>query len=120
MGAAEDHMKTVLDYLFRDARNRGAIGAHGRLETRHAQELSEARCFFWGTAAFLFRARDPELARLVQRGDAFLSCLDGEWCLKYGAREHERVREKPSSEATDRLVPGNFQASPPLQAKAAK
>lgn len=120
MGAAKDHTKTVIEYLFRDARNRGAIGAHGRLEIRHAQELFEARCFFWGTTPFLFRARAPELARLVQQGRAFLSRLDGEWCLKYGAREHERVREKASSEATDRLVPGNIQASPPLQTKAAK
>lgn len=82
MGATKGHVKTVLDYLFRDARNRGAIGAHGRLEIRHAQELSEARCFFWGATPFLFRARDPELARLVQQGDAFLSRC--EWCLKYG------------------------------------
>ena len=120
MGAAKRHMKTVLDYLFWDARRRGAIGAHGRLEIRHAQELSESRCFFWGTTPLLFRARDPELARLVQQGEAFLSRLDGEWCLKYGTREREHARESASSEATDSLVPGNFQATPPLQAKAAK
>ena len=85
MGATKGHMKTVPDYLFRDAGNRGAIGAHGRLEIRHAQELAEARCFFWGTTPLLFHARDPELARLVQQGDAFVSRLDGEWCLKYCA-----------------------------------
>lgn len=120
MGAAKGHMRTVLDHLFRDARNRGAIGAHGRLEIRHAHELSEARCFFWGATPFLFRARDRELARLVQQGDAFLSRLDGEWCLKYGVGEHEHVREKASSKPTDSLGAGNFQASPPLQAKTAK
>ena len=90
IGASKRHMKTVLKYLFCDARNHGAIGVHGRLEIRHAQELSEARCFFWGTVPLLFRARDPDLVRVVQQGDAFLSRLNGEWCLKYGAPEHER------------------------------
>lgn len=56
MGATKGHMKTVPDYLFRDAGNRGAIGAHGRLEIRHAQELAEARCFFWGTTPLLSSA----------------------------------------------------------------
>ncbi|HKW62492.1 MAG TPA: hypothetical protein VJN89_08115 [Candidatus Acidoferrum sp.] len=89
IGATKRHMKTVLDYLFCDARNHGAIGVHGRLEIRHAQELSEARCFFWSTVPLLFRARDPDLARVVQQGDASLSRLNGEWCLKYGAPEDE-------------------------------
>ena len=120
MGAAERRMKAVLEYLFWDARNRGAIGAHGRLEIRHAQELSEARCFFWGTTPLLFRARDPELARLVQQGDAGLSRLDGEWCLKYGAPEYQHAREKASFDATGGLMPGKFQASRPLPVKAAK
>lgn len=128
VGAAKSHMKTVLDYLFCDALNRGAIGVHGRLEIRYAQELSEARCSFWGSTPLLFRARDPELARLVQHGDTFFSRLDGEWCLKYGAREHGRPNvaldfangKESSSEAPERFRPRNSQPSQPLQAKAAK
>lgn len=127
LGAAKRNMKTVLDYLFWDARNRGAIAVHGRLEIRHAQELSQARCFFWGTVPLLFHARNPELARLVQQGDAFLSRLDGEWCLKYGTPEHKSTSvvldrasgNESSPEATDRLSPGNFPSSP-LQPRTAK
>jgi hypothetical protein len=127
IGAAKRHMKTVLDYLFSGARNRGAIAVHGSLEIRHAQELSEARCFFWGSVPLLFHARDPKLARLVQQGDAFLSRLDGEWCLRYGAPEHKSPSvglelangNESSPEAARRLAPGNFQPAP-LQPRTVK
>jgi hypothetical protein len=106
--AGKGRFKTVLDYLFFDARNRGAIALHGKLEIRHVQELSEARCFFWGTTPLLFRARDPELARAVQHGECFLSRLDGEWCLRYAPSGHEHTNvaldfasgEQSDSEAT--------------------
>lgn len=128
VGAAKSRMKTVLDYLFCDALNGGAIGVRGRLEIRYAQELSEARCSFWGSTPLLFRARDPELARLVQHGDTFFSRLDGEWCLKFGARGHGRQNvvfdlansKESSSEAPERFRPRNSQPPQPLQAKAAK
>lgn len=127
IGAAKLHMKTVLDHLFCDARNRGAIAVHGRLEIRHAQELSEARCFFWGTVPLLFHARDRELGRLVQQGDAFLSRLDGEWCLRYGVVSHERARvpadlvggEESRLQARGRFA-SNLPPSRPLQPKAVK
>ena len=128
MGAAEFHMNKVLDYLFWDAWNRGAIGVQGRLEIRYAQELSEARCFFWGSVPLLLRTRNPELARLVQRGDACISRLDGEWCLRYGAPGHEGAsaaldlasKHESNPEATKKLAPSNFQPSQPLQPKAAE
>jgi hypothetical protein len=128
VGAAKPYMKKVLDHLFCDARNRGAIALHGRLEIQHGQELSEARCFFWGTIPLLFHTRNPELARLVQQGEAFLSRLDGEWCLRYGAPGLERTSapldvasgEESSSEATRGLRASNFRTSRRLQPKAAK
>ena len=84
-------LKTVLNHLFADARNYNATAVHGRLEIRHAQELSEARCFLWASVPLLFHARDRELTRLIQLGDACLSRLDGEWCLRYGALANERT-----------------------------
>ena len=96
VGATKVHMKTVFDHLVCDAWNHGAIGLHGRLEIRHAQDLSESRCFFWSTIPLLFRARNPELARLVQQGDAFLSRLDGEWCLRFGASGQASTSAAPN------------------------
>lgn len=128
IGVVKRDLKTVLNHLFSDAWNNGATAVHGRLEIRHAQELSEARCFLWATVPLLFHARDQELARLIQLGDVCLSRLDGEWSLRYGTREPERTnvvlnlanKKESSTEAADKLAPGNFQPSQPLPVKAAK
>jgi hypothetical protein len=128
IGATKLHMKTVFDHLLCDAWNHGAIGLHGRLEIRHAQQLSESRCFFWGTIPLLFRARNPELARLVQQGDAFLSRLDGEWCLRFGASGQECASaalnllsgKESSPPAIKSAAPSNFQPSQALQARSGK
>jgi hypothetical protein len=128
VGATKVHMKTVFDHLLCDAWNHGAIGLHGRLEIRHAQDLSESRCFFWSTIPLLFRARNPELARLVQHGDAFLSRLDGEWCLRFGASGQECTSAAPnllsgnesSLAAIKTAAPGNFQPSQAPQPRSAK
>jgi len=128
VGATKVHMKTVFDHLVCDAWNHGAIGLHGRLEIRHAQDLSESRCFFWSTIPLLFRARNPELARLVQHGDAFLSRLDGEWCLRFGVSGQESTSAAPnllsgkesSPAAIKSAAPDNFQPSQAPQARSAK
>jgi hypothetical protein len=36
------------------------------------------------SARLLVYSRNPELARQIQSGSAFLTRLDGEWCLKFG------------------------------------
>lgn len=67
-----------------------------------------------------FRARDAELARLVEQDDAFLLRLDGEWCLKYGSSvdKHPSVvldragGNEFSSDAAKRLAPVNTPLSP--------
>ena len=121
IGATELHMKTVFDHLLCDAWNHGAIGLHGRLEIRNAQELSESRCFFWGTIPLLFYARNTELARLVQQGDAFLSRLDGEWCLKFGASGQKPTGGKELSlEPRGTAAPSDFQPSQALQPRSVK
>jgi hypothetical protein len=45
-------------------------------------DFSEKNCFFacrggWTVA----HSRNPEILEALNRGDAFLSRLDGEWCL---------------------------------------
>src|SRR5256885_1024538 len=75
-----------------------------------------------------FRARNPELARLVQQGDAFLSRLDGEWCLRFGASGQESTSAAPnllsgkesSPTAIKSAAPDNFQPSQAPQARSAK
>ena len=85
IGGARQFTKDILDHLFYDAWNHGVIGLHGVVHSRSMGDFSEKNCFFtcrggWTVA----HSRKPELLELLNRGDAFLSRLDGEWCLGLG------------------------------------
>jgi ribosomal protein S18 acetylase RimI-like enzyme len=75
----------ILDHLFFDAWQQGLIALHGVVPNRLMADFSDKGCLFtcrggWTVA----RARNPEIMDLLERGDAFLSRLDGEWCLNPG------------------------------------
>jgi len=85
VGGDPQSIKDILDHLFYDAWNRGVVGLHGMVHSRLMGDFSEKNCVFacrggWTVA----HSRKPELLELLNRGDAFLSRLDGEWCLAYG------------------------------------
>jgi hypothetical protein len=82
IGAAPRHRKDVLNHLFQNARHRGAIGLHGRLDAEWLQDLSESGCFFYRRGGWMqAHSRNPELIQLLKLGDSYLTRLDGEWCL---------------------------------------
>jgi hypothetical protein len=75
-------LDAVLDHLFHHAWRAGAIAVNGRLEPRFVQSLSEKLCLFHRRGPWmLVKARDPELVRSFETGDAFFSRVDGEWSL---------------------------------------
>jgi hypothetical protein len=85
IGGERQFIKHILDHLFYDAWNHGVAGVHGVVDSSLMGDFSEKNCFFacrggW-TVAY---SRKPELLELLNRGDAFLSRLDGEWCLAFG------------------------------------
>lgn len=85
IGGEPQSTKDILDHLFHDAWNHGLVGLHGMVPSRLMGDFSEKNCFFtcrggWTVA----HSRKPELIELLNRGDAFLSRLDGEWCLAFG------------------------------------
>jgi hypothetical protein len=85
VGAAmNSSINAVLDHLSYDAWIHGAIALHGRLEPQLAQELAQNRSLLYLGNLLLVHSREPELVRLIQSGGAFLTRLDGEWCLKFG------------------------------------
>jgi hypothetical protein len=74
----------VLDHLFHHAWSNGSALISGRLEPQLLPALSSRRCHLnCGPPWVMFHARDPEIAQTVERGDVFLSKLDGEWCTSY-------------------------------------
>jgi hypothetical protein len=85
IGGERQFTKDILDHLFYDAWNHGVIALHGVVHSRLMDDFSEKNCFFtcrggWTVA----HSRKPELLELLNSGDAFLSRLDGEWCLGLG------------------------------------
>lgn len=84
IGGKREFTKDVLDHLFNDALQHGAIAVHGVMRSDFMPEFSEKKCFFtchngW-TLAY---SRNPDLLDALHRGDASLSRLDGEWCLNF-------------------------------------
>jgi len=85
IGGERQFTKDILDHLFYDAWAHGAIALHGVAQSNMMGEFSEKNCFFTCRNGWtLAHSREPELVELLNRGDAFLSRLDGEWCLNLG------------------------------------
>ena len=74
----------VLQHLFHHAWSRGAAALAGRLEPGLVPELAALGCGFGRDGPWvLIHSRHPEIMLAVERGDAFLSRLDGEWWLSF-------------------------------------
>lgn len=77
--------KDILDHLFYDAWERGVIALHGVVDSRRLPDFSDKGCLFTCRGGYaLAKSRHPELMKILERGDAFWSRLDGEWCLDPG------------------------------------
>lgn len=84
IAARKDTVGQVLDHLIDDASQCGATALAGRLDPAFAQELSERDCVLYRRGHWtLIHSVRPELLHAIERGDAFLTRLDGEWCLHF-------------------------------------
>lgn len=85
IGGSRPFIKDILDHLFYDAWSHGAIAVHGVVDRRLMDEFSDKNCIFTCRGGWMLaHSRNPELLDLLDSGDAFLSRLDGEWCLGFG------------------------------------
>jgi hypothetical protein len=74
----------VLQRLLLDAWRNGATALHGRVEPRFAQELSARHCWLRLEGPWtLIHSRDAEIVAAIEKGDAFLSRLEGEWWMRF-------------------------------------
>ncbi len=84
LGAREGSIGAVLDHLSAQAWRDGIVGLIGRLDPRSVGEFTARRCFFHHRGYWtLVHARDPRVLTALQRGDAFVTRLEGEWCLRF-------------------------------------
>jgi hypothetical protein len=84
LAARDGYFDGVLRRLLVDAWRCGATAVRGRLDPRHARELSDRHCWFRREGTWtLVHSRDPDLRTAIHQGKAFLSRLEGEWWLRF-------------------------------------
>ncbi len=83
IAATPQAIHAVLDHLFYHAWRRGAAAVSGQLDPAFFHALSNHYCLFHhcNGAWLLMHARDAMLLQAIDRGDAFLTRLEGEWWI---------------------------------------
>jgi hypothetical protein len=82
--AREDCRQEVVAQLAGDAKNHGAIAVVGRLEPGLAEGLAnQFSLFFRRKHLMLVHSRFPEILSAIHSGQAFITRLEGEWCLRF-------------------------------------
>jgi len=83
IGAKEGCAEQVLDHLFYHARYRGLIAVSGQVDPVLFHLYSRKACLFHhdGGSWVLAHSRSPELLQAIDRGDAYLTRLEGEWWI---------------------------------------
>jgi hypothetical protein len=80
----EDCHVDVVRHLSFDARGHGATAVVGRLEPGLAEPLANRLCLlFRRKYTMLVHSRFPEIVSAIHSGQAFISRLEGEWCLRF-------------------------------------
>ena len=84
VAAREGAFDAVLCHLFGDAWRHGAAAVRGRLDPRHIDDFSARHCWFRREGAcVLVHTRRADVSEAFRRGDAALTRLEGEWCLRF-------------------------------------
>jgi hypothetical protein len=82
--AKKNSIGDVLDHLFYDAWLNGSIAVSGRLEPPFMQAFSDKYCHFnCGQPWMLIHSHNPDILRAFHQGDALLSPLEGEMCMRF-------------------------------------
>ena len=83
IGARKPFVGEVLDHLFHHAWRGGAVAVSGQMDPAAFQALAARGAFFHhdGASWFLVHSRDPGVLAAIHRADAFLTRLEGEWCI---------------------------------------
>ena len=81
--AKKTAIEEVLDHLFYDAWQHGSLAVTGRMEPQFMPALIDKRCLLNGGPWVLIQSHTPDVLQRMQHGDALLSKLEGEWCVRF-------------------------------------
>jgi len=86
IAALDGSFALVLRRLLADAWRHGATALRGRLDPRFTQELSDRHCWLRTDSTWtLIHSRRADVLAAFERGDAFVSRLEGEWWLRFSS-----------------------------------
>lgn len=81
--ATKKSIRRVLDQLFFHAWRSGSFAVSGRMDPEFPTDFSEEHCLFtFSGPRMLVHSRHADLREAIQRGDAFLTRLEGEWWMR--------------------------------------
>ncbi len=81
--ATKDTLRLVLRQLFFHAWRLGSAAVSGRVDPEFVTDLSQEHCLFnFHGPRLLVHSKRADLREAVQRGDAFLTRLEGEWWMR--------------------------------------
>lgn len=84
VGYRNGHRAGVIDHLFSHARCNGAASLAGRFEPHTGKALANQVCLLYRRDySMLVHSRDSQVLGAIHSGKAFISRLDGEWCLRF-------------------------------------
>lgn len=85
VGYRRGHREEVVDHLFNSARLDGASALAGRMEPHMGRALANQVCLLYRRPydSMLVHSRDLQVLNAIHSGKAFISRLDGEWCLRF-------------------------------------
>jgi hypothetical protein len=81
--AVRGNTEAVIDHMVSSAREQGLPALRGRTEPALLDALAGRKWPRFGGPWVQVHSRRPELSAAFQRGDAFFSRLDGEWCMHF-------------------------------------
>lgn len=89
VGASPGFGQAVLKELFRDAWEHKAVAISGALDPLLLSDMSNSHCTFrCASMGVLLHSQNPELLAAIERGDGYLSRLEGEWWMRFGIDRH--------------------------------
>ena len=85
MGACGADARPVIAELLQDAWEQGAVVVSGSLDPAMMSAISNSHASYsCKDMGVLVHAGDPTLLAAIERGDAYLSRLEGEWWMRFG------------------------------------
>jgi len=82
IGGQRRNIKCILDHLFHNAWRNDVVALRGIVPRQWMPDFSEKNCFFTCRGGWMVaHSRKPGCLGLLSEGNAYLSRLDGEWCL---------------------------------------